>query len=420
MRRTALAAVLAALATASAQDLPQAVRTSGQAIASLDAGTANVDWEDAGVAQLKLLPRLSALRRLQINPSGDDTAAWQAIGVDDLAPLAELPALEVLSLPYCCHLSPLHLRRLAACRHLADVMLINEAIVLDEAAAKEIAAWPALRSLDLSLIRVTAAGLAALAAAPHLEELELSRCRDLGAKEFAAVTGLRGLQRLTLAGTGQPDLIAALRGDSPPDAWALDLAAIRGLAALPKLSHLALIECTLPVPHMLAELPANLGSLELCSTDADPEVLRDLRRLGRLRHLSLTDSHAADKAAFRVAAADVLGTLRLDSFAWHGDLDGAMREALRGQPDLTALTIRCDDDLAFAAAMPKLKRLELGERMAVVAGNPTTVIPSSEAVAVLRGSASLASVVYQGRLRADVGAALQAALGAKIEFRYFH
>lgn len=415
-----LAFLCSVVASARGQELPQAVQVHGEGIEKVDPGVLNLAWEEARVAQLKELVRLPALRRLQLNPSGEDTAAWQAIGVDDLAPLAALQSLEELTLPYCGHLTPQHLRKLAACPRLATVGFLNEAFVLDEGIGRELAAWPALRVLRLDLIEVTAPGFAALAAASALDELELSHCRGLAAQEFAAVTRLPHLRRLALAGPGQPDMLARMLGKPGDPAWALDLTALEKLSAMPRLRELELTSCTLPVPMMLARLPQTLESLTLNSADLNTTMLQGLRRLGGLRRLVLGDAYATDKAALRAAAAAALGSLRLEAFEWQGELDDALRDALRNQPDLQVLRVRCEDDLAFVASLPKLQRLELSMRSEQRGGEFVTVIPAAETMAALAVSKALRAVVYHGRLREDVGDRLQAALGAKIEFRYFH
>ncbi|MFO1076818.1 MAG: hypothetical protein U1E73_03730 [Planctomycetota bacterium] len=399
--------------------LPQALRVDGTAIQRVAADVVNVAWDDARVADLRHLARLSALRRLQLNPHGEDTKAWQNIDVDAIAALTALPALEQLTVPYCCHLTPAHLQKLAGCPRLADVMVINEAFVLDADVGRALATWPALRTLRLSLIRVTPKGLAALAAAPGLEELELANCRDLDADGFAAVTGLPRLRSLRLSGLGQPDMLARFNGGDMTPSWALDAAAAKRLAAMTTLRELSLTQSTMPVAHLLAALPAHLSALTLNSGDLDVAALRDLRRLGELRRLSLSDAYAADKDAFRTAVADLLGALHLESFVWQGELTPGMRDAIRTQPALRELAIPCVDDLAFVKALPKLVRLELAERYEQQAGGEwVTAVPTAEAVAVLRASSSLAVVDYRGTLRADVGAGLRAALGPKIEFLF--
>lgn len=100
-------------------------------------------------------------------------------------------------------------------------MFINENFTLDAEIAGALARRPAPRLLDLSLVPVTSKGIAALGAAPCLEELRLMNCRGFDAEGFAAVTGLTKLRSLVFSGLGQADMVARMRGDRTPS-WALD------------------------------------------------------------------------------------------------------------------------------------------------------------------------------------------------------
>lgn len=296
-----------------AAPLPPPARASGVALRDLDAATTNVDWEEVRVADLPLLARLPALRRLQINPNTDDAGGWPKVTPDDLAPLLALPALETLTLPYCAPLSVAHLQRLAGCKRLAKLMCINEAFLLDAAIGAAFAEFPALRTLELSVIRVTAEGLGALAKVERLERLELSGCRGLDAAGMAAVAGISQLHSLDLSSVGRPDMIAAMRGGGAPPSWALDVPTMKLLAKMPKLRELALRECVL-APHLLAELPLQLSSLQLQGWQIDVTAIGDLRRLAGLRALELWPSGPTAEEWPRVAAAaaGLLGSLHLD------------------------------------------------------------------------------------------------------------
>lgn len=394
--------------------LPPPVRVEGPAIREVDADTTNINWEEATVADLTALTRLSKLRRLQINPNLDATNTWQTVSVADIAPLAELEALEDLTIPYCCHLTPEHLRKLARCPRLARVNFINECFVLDEPVGAALATWPALRSLRLSLIQVTSKGLGALAAAPHLEELNLTFCRDLDAEGFAAVTRIEQQRVLALWGTGQPEILARMRNRDTTPSWTLDLRAMRQLAAMPALRELSLTSCKLPAPHMLAELSPRLTALTLISEDVDEVGLADLRHLGDLRHLRLNDAYAADRAAFRAAAANLIGTLHLDSLDWQGELTEAMRKAIGNQLDLRELTIVADADLTYAAQLPKLTQLEL-RRPPPAQGGPEAWKPRAASFVALTENKSLTEVVLAGHgLEAGAAEEVRKALGARI------
>lgn len=415
-------ALCATIVAARAQEvvtLPPPLCVEGAAIAKVDVATANINWEEATVADLRHLARLPGLRRLQINPCSDDTAAWQNVPVAALSALTSLPVLEEVTVPYCCHLTPEHLRKLAGCARLAKVMFINENFTLDTEVAGALATWPALRLLDLSLIPVTDKGIAALAAAPHLEELRLMNCRGLDAESFAAVTGLTKLRSLALSGVGQADLIARLRGGGTPS-WALDVAAVKRLATMPALRELCLHECVL-APHVLAELPSALTSVKLSGAEVDAAVVKDLRRLGGLQRLDLQTSGAAPEGPDAAIAEVVtlLGALHLESFSWYGDVSVDLCKAIGDQQDLRGLECRCPDDLVFLARLPRLARLVLTRPLPGLDGRINWT-PAANAFAALKASKSLREVVYRDpehAVGAELVAELQRALGAGILLR---
>lgn len=388
--------------------LGRAARSEGAAAKGLDAATVNLDWENVAVADLPLLARFPGLRRLQVNPETDaGIAAWQAVTADALAPVCALTSLEDLTLPYCAHLSAEHLRRLAACKRLASVMFINENLTLDAEVAGALATWPALRSLRLALIEVTPAGLAALAKIPNLESLELANCRGLDAAGIEAVGKLANLRVLGLGGVGRPDMLARMRGQDAPPAWALTMAAMEQIAQLPALRELELVDCTL-APQLLLALPEKLVALELRGHDVDVQALQDLRKHGALRSLRLSEAGAteAEREQFGKAVAGLLGVLRLERFGWLGSVAADLREAIASQADLRELSLPCDPDLGFAAALPKLERLDLW---------PRAEPPTAAELGVLQASKSLRIVAYHDtKLAGDVVAELRKALGARI------
>jgi hypothetical protein len=414
----ALLTTIVAARTQEAVTLPPPLRVEGAAIAKIDVATANINWEEATVADLRHLARLPALRRLQINPSGDDTVAWQNVPVAAFNALAALPALEELTVPYCCHLTPEHLRKLAGCARLAKVMFINENFTLDAEVAGALATWPALRSLDLQLIPVTSKGIAALAAAPHLEELRLVNCRGFDAESLAAVTGLTKLRSLAFSGVGQADMIARMRGDGTLS-WALDAAAVARLAKMPALRELCLLECVL-APHVLAELPSTLTAMRLSGAEVDAAVVKDLRRLGGLRRLDLQTSTTPEGRDAAIAeVVTLLGALHLESFSWYGDVSADLCKAIGDQQDLRVLECRCPDDLAFLARLPRLARLVL---TCPLPGLDRRIVwaPAANAFAALKASKSLREVVYRDPEHAvgpELVAELQRALGAGIVLR---
>lgn len=401
--------------------LPEPVRVTGHEIAGIASGTANINWEEASVADLPQLERLPKLRRLQINPMTQGDGGWAKITPEQLAPLAALPALEVLTIPFNAHLSVAHLQRLANCKQLTQLSCINEAFTLDAEIAGAFAAFPRLRWLDLSVLPVTAAGLAALQKCERLENLELDHCRNLDAACIEAVAGLTRLRSLQLSGVGRPDMIAAMRGGGgAPPTWALDAEAMRRLAAMPGLREISLLECTM-APHLLAELSLQLTSVKLWGYQVDAASLADLRRLPALRALDLypTASSEEDRERAAAAAAPLLGSVHLERLRWYGALTKDVRGAIAEQMDLRELAVPLADDLGFLTRLPKLEQLELWPRLRPFAGGAGSAsAPTAADFAPLRESKSLRRVVYHDTtLDAGARAALQKALGAAIELR---
>lgn len=392
--------------------LPPPARAEGSAVKDLGPATVNLNWENVSVVDLPLLARLPNLRRLQVNPNTDSgLVAWQNVTQEELAPVGALAALEDLTLPYCAHLSLEHLRRLATCKSLASVMFINENLTLNAEVSGVLATWPALRSLRLSLIEVTPAGLGALALNPNLDLLELSHCRGLDAAGIAALGKLTKLRVLSLGGVGRPDMLARLRRQDAPPSWALTLAAMQQIATMPELREIWLVECNLE-PRLLAALPKNLVALTLEGHDVDVQALQDLRQHGALRSLTLREAGAtaAEREQFGTAVAGLLGTLRLECFRWSGALAADLRGAIASQVDLRELSLPFCPDLGFVAALPKLERLELWQ---------STQPPAAAELAVLQASKSLRIVVYHDTdLPADLVADLKRALGTRITLQF--
>lgn len=400
--------------------LPPPVRVEGAAVEQVDVTTVNIDWENVTIADLPRLARLPGLRRLQINPHGDGAAAWRNVTPDELAPVCALPALEDLTLPFCAHLSPEHLGRLAKCERLASVLFLNEILTLDAATAGALARWPALRSLRLSLIQVKPAGLAGLAQVRGLEVLELELCRGLDAECVAALAGLVKLRPLTLSGLGRPDMLARMQRRDATPSWALTAAAMRQIAALPALQELRLEECTLE-PGLLKGLSPRLRALRLDGHDVDVQALHDVRGHGSLRALELREAGATDdeRGRFRKEVADLLGTLHLERFRWYGTMSTDVCQAIAGLADLRELAVPCDAGLGFLTALPKLERLELWPRTTPNAGNDgTDGHPTASEFAALRASKSLRSVAHHDtKLPAAIVDELRKALGPKIELQ---
>ncbi len=408
------------------QPLPEAARVEGAAAKDLDPTTVNLNWETVSVADLPLLARFPGLRRLQINADFDAEIGWRSVTAEELAPVCALSGLEDLTLPYCAHLTLDHLRRLSACKRLASVLFINESLNLDQDVAGVLATWPALRSLRLSLITVTPAGLAALVQVPNLELLELSHCRALDAEGVAGICKLPKLRALMLSGLGRPDMLARLKGLGATPSWALTMDAMKAIAAMPALRELTVEECTL-IPKLLTVLSPKLTSIKLGGHDVDAQALQDLRQHGSLRGLQLSEVGVTEeqRAQFRKEVVRLLGTLRLERFHWNGRTSDDVRQAIAGQSDLRELTIPCGPDLEFAASLPKLERLELWKRLPPIKDDGATAVddqpvhPTPAEFGVLRTSKSLRVVAYHDRnVPADVADGLRKALGPKIALHF--
>ncbi|MCA8973374.1 MAG: hypothetical protein KDC98_01565 [Planctomycetes bacterium] len=355
--------------------LPPSVTAKGRAeLEGLPDDTVNLVLWPHALGDLKLLPRLRALRRLQIVVPSSGTGGklaqllvdWKRLPDDTLAPLADLPALECLGLP-----SPLHLRAdlltpLQRCPRLCRLDLVGENVVIGDDLVAAMAALPGLRALALDIVTLDGKAMRRLATLP-LTELEIRRCPAFDAEAFEALCSMRSLESLVLQDLGRRDFYG---GDGKGLLWRATAADLEKLARLPQLRTLRLQSCAIGTEELQA-LPTGLHELQLRATDLDADGYRELRRFGELRHLDIsTAKHShflgmseslAQQSAKADALAEALGTMRLRSLSFDGYATAALLEQLALQPDLARLELRLYERLSLEplAGMRQLREFEL-------------------------------------------------------------
>jgi hypothetical protein len=198
---------------------------------------------------------------------------------------------------------------------------------------------------------------------------------------------------------------------------------MRRIAAMPALRELELKDCTIDAA-LLRELPEALTSFVHSGPDLDAAGVQALRRLGNLRTLRLHQSGTTDedRAAMRREVAGLLGSLHLQRFTWRGQLSPELRQAVAAQGDLRELELD-GDDFAFAAALPKLERLDLWPRIEAPKGvgpmgprsHQTAVPPPTAELEALRASKAMRVLAYHDvRVAADVAERIRLALWPRI------
>jgi Leucine-rich repeat (LRR) protein len=181
-----------------------------------------------------------------------------------------------------------------------------------------LAKLPKLRQLDLSMTRITDAGLRALRAAAELEEVNLYYAELITDEGLGAARGWPRLKRLNLRGTKASDNALEYLAAAPELEW-LDVgfsqvtdSGLYRLAALPKLRTLVLggnklTETGLAAISELRHLEVlDLGGKQrtdsgLWTVSISPAGADVLSRMRRLRQLRLTGANVS---------AEVVGSLK--------------------------------------------------------------------------------------------------------------
>lgn len=328
-------------------------------LGALPATTGNLVARMIDPGELTALARLTKLRRLQViamptggrAPSGE---AWHSArtAADVLRPLAALPMLEELELPFHLQLRPEQLQPLRMLPNLRSLSLTTAAPA-DAELGTALRALPALREIRLRGSLVETALFTELAGHP-LRSLSLSACPGLDDDAFAAIARLRTLRRLEITCQNSEGTAATANGSAP--LRTLDAAAFAAFAALPELRELLLDESAFD-DRMFARLPVGLERLDLGQRPMGSLVAEALRRLGSLR--DLTFGCGLDPAP----AADLLGALRLRRLDYRGrDVSPELLRAIGAQPDLEELSLRVRSpsiDLSPLVAAPRLSTIEI-------------------------------------------------------------
>ncbi|MGK0204322.1 MAG: hypothetical protein ACI9S9_003403 [Planctomycetota bacterium] len=236
-----------------------------------------------------------------------------------------MPNLETLALPENLDTSSSDLRTLRLLPKLRGLVLAGDKLQLDRELAASLIELPQLELLATSRVRLTAAGITALAGLPHLKVLYIERSQ-LEEDTLAALGRLRTLRCLTLHGnddSGQPVPHLTLR----------HLQDLR-LSTL-TLSHWAIDDDAFQhLPHSLEML--GLVGIEGLTTDG----LRTLRTLPRLRGLGPLVVPSSLLPEVHV----LVQTLPLERFS--SSVSAPMWKSLQQQPKLRRLDLRGSTDIA--------------------------------------------------------------------------
>jgi hypothetical protein len=217
----------------------------------------------------------------------------------------------------------------------------------------ELAAIPTLRSLDLSLTRITDHGMQQLKTAPNITDLNLYYAELVTDEGIAAIKGWKHLKRVNLRGTHITD--TALE----------HLAAIETLESI----DVGFAQVTDVGPDRLAGLP-HLKELTLGGNKLTDIGLQPLRHLQGLTYLDLSGLQRADSGLWSVNLGDrgieTIATLtELRELRLVGmPVSAASMEKLKGLTKLESISLQgCkrigDDAVPALAALPALRVADL-------------------------------------------------------------
>lgn len=341
-------------------------------IEALPTTTENLFAKFTDPRDLEIVERFPDLRRLRLWPekvtifgikTGGYRTAWSNPPDDLLAPIANLPHLEVLSLPHQLRITPALLAPLAGHPTLREIELVRDKFTIDEHFVAALARIPNVRSLVFHLVPLGPDALHHLAALP-LRSLQLQYCSGLDAVGFRDVLRIRTLQRLSLRGWNWPT------GGTAPAAeaiWKPTAEELGRLRELPRLRELELASCSID-DEQFAALPETLTTLQLVDTQLTPAGLGALRRLVALRDLDLdtrpgglrtiAEMFAPDSEPMADAFADAASALKLQKLHYRGALTEAVTAALGAQTAVRDLeiTTKQGGDADFLTRLP-LQRL---------------------------------------------------------------
>jgi hypothetical protein len=283
-----------------------------------------------------------------------------------------------------------HLERLQVLE-LSGIVEINDALraaaqrggavecsPFDAAFGRAVAAHSRARTLRISGMPITAAGIRALADA-GLHTLTLDASGGVTAAALEALAELRTLRRLTLRsvhGASIDERAAGMVTRTGSRVWSR--AAMLRISELPNLESLTLDTCYLD-DEVVAALPRTLLRLDLSTCfGVDARLVDVVARMERLHTIGLPLRMAEAKdytGSWRPWARDSdLHTRRLDGEAaaailrsrpWRellldGRIPDRVADALRNQDALQSLILNPTDgsaSLSFVASMPKLEQI---------------------------------------------------------------
>ncbi|MFN3244290.1 MAG: hypothetical protein ACE37K_22485 [Planctomycetota bacterium] len=401
----------------------------GAALRALDRGTVAIRLEEGMPDDLAVLPEFPQLRYVSMNPRTvrGGQQAWQRAGLDTLEPLTRCANLEVLGLPFTAMMSTEHLELLARCPRLRSFEVRGASLRIEPDTVAVLATWPALTRLRLLDAPMSPAGLRALGTVAGLRELEFYRCNQLDDACFEALTSLTNLRLLRITGLGPEP--TALPGLPVPSDWQPDARQLQALHRLEQLRDLTLLGMTWTKAHVDA-LPDALERLSLSSNQVIPsDAIRSMRRFDGLQQLAFGRVGGDDAQRQRTAreVADLLGSLRLQTFDWSQQTPPELARAIGSQPSLRRLDLTWHHglDLEPMAGLPKLERVTLAARWRAVGEHgqrPRRIVPAPSVLAdtlrPLAGCRSLRVVtVFAGSLEQPARDAMRAALPERIELR---
>lgn len=284
--------------------------------------------------------------------------------------LGHLPALRVLSLQHCQHLSSGFACVLARLPALEELRLSGIPTLRDES-VQWLRACPALRALSISLCREVTT-LEPLRGLTRLESLDLGWCGGVDDAALGALRGLTSLRRLVLSRTGVTDAGVAALGPFPDlEELRLEGTAVRarGLAALlprlPALKVLDLARCPgvgdAAVRAVCAAAPPGLVRLDLAYTRVTDAGLTGVARaLGTLRALSLEACAVGDAGVRALRALRDLECLDLSDTAVG---NAGVAEGVAALAKLHTLSLAFtaveDEGVEALGALRALRRLNL-------------------------------------------------------------
>ena len=356
------------------------VRAEGRAeIEALPDDVTNLTCFVTDAKDLVLLKRFHALRRLQLVARDlhigkinfkTKHKSWVDAHADVFKPLADLGALESLTLPFDVHIRAAHLEPLVACAGLRELYLMGDKVPLTEAFVAGMKNLPRLSSLRFHRVNLDAEIITRLAFL-ELQELEVTRCPGFDAKAFAAMCVLSTLRSLSFGDLGVRELGDRVEGSTW---WVPSAADFAQLKLLPKLAHVSFFGASLGATELNA-LPDTLSSLELRATELLPADYLELARFGNLRRLMLQPARQTfhfvprDTPEQSEQAADAIATalagMQLTEFYYSGTVTEPLLKQLGMQPVLDDLTLRAKrlPVLSGLATSPSLRSLHLFESL---------------------------------------------------------